>query len=276
MRKIIYILMALVLTGLLYANKDTSSSSCLSQALTADPNEQNTVRSIPVPDTVEDILNLLRKKNDKIKTYQCKLHYLFIQEPELLDSRTLSKGELFYAKDPNDLKRSKLRINFLTRKQDEEKEKPHIEQFFFDGIWLTRLDYQLKKVDYYQKAQPEKPVDVFELIGHNFPIIGFTRTEELEKQFQITLLDDHKNGPDKPVHLQLKIKEDSRYKEDYKNIDFWIDRSLFLPKRILTTSTEGDIYDISFLEPKLNKKLPNGVFAVEPPNDFSKNKHPLE
>lgn len=276
MSKVLCEVMVLVLIGPMLSAEDIHSSSCDPLTSSIGPEQEKAVVPVPVPDTAEGVIALLRAQNEKIKTYQCKLSYLFIQEPELLDSRTLSKGELFYAKDPNDLKRSKLRINFLTRKQDEETEKPHIEQFFFDGFWLIRLDYQLKKTDYYQKARPGKPVDVFELIGHNFPIIGFTRSEELAKQFEITLLEDHKAGPDKPVHLRLKVKDDSRYKEDYKTIEFWIDRALFLPKRIQTTSTEGDIYDISFLEPRLNKKMPNGIFAVEPPDDFSKNTHPLE
>ena len=242
----------------------------------SDPARQMAAAPPTVPPTVQGVLDLLRQRTERIRTYQAKVRYLFIQEPELLDSRTLNQGVLFYVRDPNNAAASRLRINFFSRKQDEEKEVPHREEFLFDGVWLTRLDYQLDKVDRYQKAPPDKPIDVFELIQHNFPIIGFTRTAQLAAQFDITLLDDHKAKADAPVHLRLKVKKTSKYKDDYESIDFWIDRTLFLPRRIVTTSTQGDVYDITFLEPKLNKKLPGTIFAIEVPADFRQNDHPLE
>ena len=76
--------------------------------------------------------------------------------------------------------------------------------------------------------------------------------------------------------VSKKVKKTSKYKDDYESIDFWIDRTLFLPRRIVTTSTQGDVYDITFLEPKLNKKLPGTIFAIEVPADFRQNDHPLE
>jgi len=242
---------------------------------TAKPTLHTPAAPLPVPDTVQGVLDRLRERTEAIRTYQGQIRYLFIQEPELLDSRTLNEGALFYARDPNEPAATKLRINFLTRQQDDGEKVTHREEFLFDGVWLTRIDYQLRKVDRYQKAPVDKPLDVFELIGYNFPIIGFTQTQRLAEYFDIRLLEDHKAAPDAPVRLQLKGKKASPHKDDYDTIGFWIDRALFLPRRIVTTSTQGDIYDITFLSPKLNKKLPKGVFAVEVPADFDQNTHPL-
>jgi hypothetical protein len=41
-------------------------------------------------------------------------------------------------------------------------------------------------------------------------------------------------------------------------------------------STEDDIYDLTFSDVKINKKLEKDIFKVESPPDFSQNIHPLD
>jgi len=276
----IAVLAALITCGVYAGTQQTPQTCCA----VPPPAKQGRPVPAPVPTTVEDILQRLRQRTEALRTYQCKLRYLFIQEPELLDSRTLSEGLLFYARDPNrpdprNPKRrgtSTLRVNFQTRQQDDGKKMPHREELLFDGVWLTRLDYAGRKIDRYQKAPTDKPVDVFELIEHNFPIIGFSRTQALAEQFDIRLAADLKADLKAPIHLRLRVKKTSKFKDDYDTIDFYIDRTLFLPQRIVTTNTQGDIYDITFLAPKVNKPLPSGVFEIQAPDGFERNIHPLK
>ena len=222
--------------------------------------------------TLDEILDRLRQKNAALRSYQADIYYLFIQDPELLDSRTIRRGVIYYQKDKT---RSRVRIDFKTRKQDDGKEEKHREQFLFDGVWLTKIDYQLKTADFYQKAAENAPVDVFEFISYSFPIVGFSKTENLRKQFDIKIL-EQPTDPNKPVRLLLKVKKDSAYKDDYRDIDFWIDGRSFLPSRIVARSTEDDIYDVRFLNMARNKIFKNTVFTVEIPESFSKNRHPLK
>ena len=222
--------------------------------------------------TLDEILDRLRQKNAALRSYQADIYYLFIQDPELLDSRTIRRGVIYYQKDKT---RSRVRIDFKTRKQDDGKEEKHREQFLFDGVWLTKIDYQLKTADFYQKAEENAPVDVFQFISYSFPIVGFSKTENLRKQFEIKIL-EQPTDPNKPVRLLLEVKKDSAYKDDYRDIDFWIDGRSFLPSRIVARSTEDDIYDVRFLKATLNKIFKNTVFTVEIPESFSKNRHPLK
>ncbi len=222
--------------------------------------------------TLDEILERLRQKNAALKSYQADIYYLFIQDPELLDSRTIRRGVIYYQKNKT---RSRVRIDFKTRKQDDGKEEKHREQFLFDGVWLTKIDYQLKTADFYQKAPENAPVDAFEFISYNFPIVGFSKTENLRKHFEISILEQPAD-PNKPVKLHLKVKKDSAYKDDYRDIDFWIDGRSFLPSRIVAKSTEDDIYDVRFLKATLNKIFKNTVFTVEIPESFSENRHPLK
>jgi len=218
------------------------------------------------PDPVEAVLKQLNQKTAELKSYEGRIEYR-ISQP-LFESETLRKGVLYYARF--DKKKTKLRINFQTLKQDDEKEQKYIEQFIFDGVWLTHLDYQIKTVRCHQLAEPNKPVDAFDLASKNLPIIGFAKIKDLKKQFEIKLIEQRKGEPKNFVHLHLKVKPDSVYKDDYTHIDFWIDKKLGLPARIVAVSTEQDIYQIKLLKPKVNKKLDKKVFEFKIPRGFGK------
>jgi len=227
------------------------------------------------PDPVEAVLKQLNQKTAELKSYEGRIEYR-ISQP-LFESETLRKGVLYYARF--DKKKTKLRINFQTLKQDDEKEQKYIEQFIFDGVWLTHLDYQIKTVRCHQLAEPNKPVDAFELASKNLPIIGFAKIKDLKKQFEIKLIEPRKEltsvipakaGIQHFIHLHLKVKPASIYKDDYTHIDFWIDKKLGLPARIVALSTEQDIYQIKLLKPKVNKKLDKKVFDFKIPRGFGK------
>jgi outer membrane lipoprotein-sorting protein len=222
--------------------------------------------------SLDEILAKLRQRTSGMRSYQADIHYLFIQDPELLDSRTLRKGIIYYQRGDG---RSRLRVNFNTIQQDDAPQRERIEQFSFDGVWLTKIDHELKTVDLYQQAEENNPQDVFEYISHNFPIVGFSSTETLRGQFDIGIT-DQPTDPNKPIRLHLKVKPDSVYKDDYRDIDFSIDSRTWLPLRVVARSTEGDIYDIQFVKAAVNKNLENSVFVIETPESFSKNRHPLK
>jgi len=241
--------------------------------------------------SVEVVLEKLKKQTGELKSYQSRIEYKFSQP--LLESETLRKGILYYQRAGG---KSALRINFQTLRQDDEEEQKYIEQYIFDGVWLTHIDYQIKEVRRYQQAEPNQPVDAFELARENFPIIGFSKTEDLRKEFEISLVDSTGSpqveqkppvvpaqpvipaqaGIQNSIHLHLKVKEDSIYKDDYTSIDFWIDRRLYLPAQIAAVTTEEDIYEIKLLDAKVNEKIAKKVFEVKIPEGFGMEITPLK
>jgi outer membrane lipoprotein-sorting protein len=241
-------------------------SAPIPSAAAADPNRI---------DPASELGQLLEKINlaaKDIKSCQAAVDYLFIQEPELLNSRTLRNGTLYYQK--ND-KGSKLRLNFDSLKQDQAQEQKKIVQYIFDGVWLTEIDYDQRQINQYQQAPVDKPVEVFEYISRHFPIVGFTGTDVLQKQFFITLVPP-KASEDKLIHLELKVKPDSVYKDDYTQVDLWIYKDNYLPVKIGTVLVQGDISEINLSKMELNKPLPDKVFELSAPADFSKNVKTLE
>ena len=241
-------------------------------------------------DAVDTVLQQLNKKTQELKSYEAQIEYKFIQ-PLLFGSETLRKGTLYYTRSG---KKSKLRINFETLKQDDEEEEKYLEEYIvldggflsypghqFKGMWAVQIDYEMEGVKYIQLAEardPNKPVDVFDLVSRNFPMVGFTKIEDLKKQFEATLVEPKKAKPEGFIQVHLKVKPNSVYKDDYVFIDFWIDKKLGLPAKIITVSTEPatepieqkDIYEIKFLRPKVNKVIDNNVFEFKIPEGFDK------
>jgi len=110
-----------------------------------------------------------------------------------------------------------------------------------------------------------EPIDVFELARRNFPIIGFSKTDDLKKEFDVNLIGE----PNGLIHLHMRVKPDSIYKDDYKTADIWIDTGKSgLPDKITTTTTNGDIYEIKFASAKANEAIDEKVFEVTIPDGF--------
>ncbi|MGA2171741.1 MAG: outer membrane lipoprotein carrier protein LolA [Sedimentisphaerales bacterium] len=205
--------------------------------------------------------NALSRKTNELRSYQCGVEYLFSQP--VLESKTLKTGSLCYARFGGG---SKLRINFDTLTQDEGPQQKYADCYIFDGQWLTHIDYQIKQVRKKQLAEANEPVDAFELARKSFPIIGFGKTEDLEKEFDVNQMDDS----NQIVHLHLTVKPDSQYKDDYRSVEVWIDKGLMLPAKISAVSTEGDIYEIKFVSPLVNEKIDEKVFDVKIPDGFGR------
>ncbi len=208
-------------------------------------------------------LNKLRKRTEELTSYECGIEYLYSQP--LLESKTLRKGYLYYQKFGD---KSKLRINFETLQQDDFKEQKERNQYIFDGVWLTVLDYRIKAAKLIQQAEPNEPVNAFELARRNFPIIGFSSTEDLKKDFEIGPA-EHQSFEGKDfVKFHLDVKAGSVYQEDYKSIDFWIDQELHLPARIIAETSEGDFYEITLKQARVNERIDENVFEVKIPKAF--------
>jgi len=242
-----------------------TESSC------AAPTEPNT----PSANTaVQAILDRMHQTAQTIQSLRADLVYLFIQDPELLEAKTLRQGVLYYTKSTG-TSRPCLRISFDTIQQDEEAAQSRPEHYLFDGVWLTKIDIALETVDRYQKAPVDKPVGVFDFISHNFPMVGFTDPQKLKNEFEISALPAPED-PNQPQQLLLKVRPDSCYKNDYTQMQVWIDRKNWLPIRLTAVSVQGDFYDLRWNNLRLNEKIPDTVFQIEIPSHFHQNIHPLE
>jgi outer membrane lipoprotein-sorting protein len=213
---------------------------------------------------VEAVLQKIQQAAKELRSYECQIDYVLHQP--LLESQTRRKGTIYYLRMPAG---SRLRVNFETLQQDELEPQPYIEQFLFDGVWLTHVDHQVKSVKRRQMADPNKPMDAFDLAGRDLPIVGFTGMDDLRRDFDMEIISARPGqSADKVVCLSLKAKPGSRRGQDYRTIVFTVDNRLWLPAQVGAESTEGDFYDISFLQPKVNLPIEEAVFDLKVPKEF--------
>jgi hypothetical protein len=268
MKKITIIV--LFLMGCSHVPAQTCSTQSDSQT---NPDSTKKAASEKASVDIEQILLNINNAAKKLHSCQAKISYLSIQDPELLDTRVLRTGTLFYRKSKD---RSNLRIRFDDLKQDDFEPEKRREEYLFDGVWLTHIDFKLEQINLYQQAPEDEPVGVFELINNNFPLIGFSGTDPLKAEFDISLDKAPADSNEPSTCLILDVKEHSKFKDSYNKVLFWIDNDLYLPKKVIAYTPQGDESHIEFSYVYINKKLENGVFTVETPEHFSKNIEPLE
>jgi outer membrane lipoprotein-sorting protein len=215
---------------------------------------------------IDTLLSQLDKKCRELETYQAKISYT-LKQP-VLESEALREGMLYYM---NHGKKSMLRINFMNLWQDKDAVPNYREEYLFDGVNLTRIEYKTKNVEYRQLADANEPINAFELASRYLPIVGFTNPASLRDDFEIK-----HNAADDYDELLLTPKSQSHYKNDYKIIQFYTSKRLSLPARIETTSPDGDSTIIRLSDVKVNKELPKDIFTIAVPADFSKNIVPFE
>ena len=255
-----------------------------SQAQPPAPATQQQEEKSSKKDPVDQILEKLHKTTTELTSFECRIDYKYSQP--LLESKRLSKGMLYYLRSGGT---SALRINFSTLQQDDEKERKYNEQYIildgsklkhndriFKGIWLVHLDYQIEQAKYYQLAEPNAPngsPDVFDLAARELPMLGFSKIDDLKKQFTISRIGQKKTSPGDFTQVHLDVKPNSVYKDDFVSIDFWIDKKSGLPAKIIAVKTEpeppfGDIEEIKLLKPKVNKGIDRSVFEFKIPRSF--------
>ena len=222
------------------------------------------------PNALDTVLQNLQDRVAALKSYQVNIDYAF-QQP-LLESQQRRTGVLSYARFGD---QSFLRIDFRTLQQDDEKPQKYVQQYLFDGVWLLEIDHQLQAATRRQLTEADQPLDAFALASRHVPVLGFSKVEDLRRQFEIELVSEAPSPPAPRRHLHLTVKPDSVYKDDYVTIDFWIDRQIGLPVEVKAVTPEDDIYEIKLADPKVNTALERKLFAIEIPRGFSTQVIPL-
>lgn len=215
------------------------------------------------------VLLSLNKHVKALETLSAKISYAHSQP--LFETESIHAGNLYYLADNN---KPRLRINFNNLIQDGQEQKNYREDYFFDGIWLSRIDYQAKTVTKQQVAEPNKSIPPFELVSRYFPIVGFAEPNDLQKVFKLQFF-----GADKidgPVRFHLIPKENTPFSKDYKSIDFIISAKIFLPTEFNAETVSGEIIKIVFSDIRENKKLSSSIFKQDFPSDFARTVNSLK
>ncbi|MCE5340632.1 MAG: hypothetical protein LLF92_05830 [Planctomycetaceae bacterium] len=204
-----------------------------------------------------DVTKIIEKLNQSaanLKNLTAEVEYTHSQP--LFETQTIRTGEIFYQKDANS---SALRINFKTLKQDESKEQKYREEYIFDGIKLTRIDYQSKSVVTELYAKDNNSIEPLELVQDYFPIIGLAKPQEIAQDFNTISIGNV---------LNLIPKENSRYFKTYKQVNITIDSKLNIPVIFTASTTDSEEITIKLNKVEISKPVKREVFDFQIPSDF--------
>ncbi|MFA5291682.1 MAG: hypothetical protein WC496_01460 [Phycisphaerae bacterium] len=224
---------------------------CQSVSFGGEPNDSN----LPVQKEVIQTIEKLNSAVAKLRQLTAQVEYIHAQP--LFDTQTIRTGDIFYVKDVNC---TALRMNFLTIKQDQSPRLNYREDYIFDGMKLTKIDYQGKSAITEQLSK-DKPIEPFELVQDYFPIIGLAKPDEMTGQFNITVSQSV---------LCLIPKENSKFFKTYKHIEITINPVNSLPCDFSAVTSEDEKITIKLSQIDTSTAVKNSVFDMNIPADFVK------
>jgi outer membrane lipoprotein-sorting protein len=212
---------------------------------------------------LEDALEKLSARSAAIETLQCGILYIFRQP--LFESQSTRRGRFFYKASGG---KSKFRVEFETLQQDDEEAHSYREHYVFDGEDLVHINYQIKQVRRYKRAEPNEPVDAAGLGAGGLPLLGFAGSGYLKEHFEISLADAQEKQPEHIVHLHLKVRSGSVYEGDFAFVDIRANLELGLPEKVVAVSPQEDVYEVKLLDAKVDDELGDRVFEPRVPEGF--------
>jgi len=245
---------------------------CASGWPTSEPNqtsEPNVTNSMEASLSSKLDAALERLSGNLAKLESCRLDLTWTFHQPLLETSTIRKGTLYYKKTQG---RSYLRINFNFFQQDKEKPQPLREEIIFDGVWLTRIDYQLKEIKRDQIAPDKEPIDAFQLLTGRMPLVGFGRIDDLKQRFEIDMKAPSADGI---AAIILTPRANSEYIKDYKQVIIYTSLDEALPGRIKAITPDDDLSEVILVKSG-SQEVSELIFVFEKPRDFTVISKPLK
>ncbi|AQQ70192.1 hypothetical protein SMSP2_00535 [Limihaloglobus sulfuriphilus] len=231
--------------------------------LTFSADEQAPVEKTEKPQIPAEAAAVIKKINQdavKLKDLSAKIKYQVTFDNGLFESTTTYLGSI---KAANTREESRLLVTFNSRREDELEPEAHHEQFYFDGVWLLRIDHNLKTSSNRQMAKPEKPMGIFELMSQYIPLVALDSMETMTSDFHVALenIDEGKTAS-----MSFKPVKGSQYAENYKQLKLTYNLKDCYPAKISGTRADGEEFVIELSGASINseKNKPAGIKPVIP------------
>ncbi len=195
--------------------------------------------------SLDEILEKVENANSRLKTMDADIKYSRVIT--LLDSEDVSTGYLQYKKP------KMLNINFFP---------PRNEINVIDGtyIWVYHLnEKQVEKYEMSSDMDSPQGMDIFDL-GYEYT------TDNVKKNYSITLLDDISTEEEALYHIELIPKD--TFDSEYDRIMIWIREGLWLPVQYQMFESDGEIVNtIELSNIQTNPDIPDEIFVLDLPDD---------
>lgn len=182
--------------------------------------------------SVEEILTRLEKRSDGLRDIRCKIH--FVEDDQMnLTKQTKDGLILLLMGEPN----PKFMVHFEKSERDGILGKR--EWYLFDGRWLHEAIERIEQVTKREITRPGEKRDFFDIETAPIPLPFGQKKEKILKNFTVTWMPPVDGDPKNCDHLECVPKPGSSVARRYDKLDFFIDREVHLPRRIIITGSEG-------------------------------------
>lgn len=211
---------------------------------------------------IDEILTQLESRNEEIRDIRSDIK-LIDDDQVNLTRRTRTGSILFMKAEPNPM----WMVHFDRTVADGMLGKQ--EWYLFDGRYLFEGLERLEKVTKREFVREGERVDFFDIEQAPFPLPFGQKKEKIRKNFNVLLVPPTPKDPDNTDHLLCIPKPESVFEGRYNTMEFFVDRELHLPVKILVKKEDGLVTTTAEF-PNLSEKSINAGVSEK---DF---KHPRE
>ena len=214
----------------------------------------------PAAADVESILERIEDRGAGVNDLRCRVIYMV--EDRIADDKVIREGEILYKKkEPNPV----FMITFT--KTIQEGTVSRLKSWWlFDGRWLYEAKQRSKSIIKRDLAPSGERIDLFDLEKAPFPIPFGQKKDKILANFDVRLGPGGANAPPDTDHLICTPKPEGRFAKDYTKVEFFVDRSLNLPTKIVMTENPPDkVITATFPDlsnGSLNTNLADSIFRL--------------
>ncbi|WP_432797221.1 LolA family protein [Poriferisphaera sp. WC338] len=221
------------------------------------PAGDNTEASNPA----HDLLGRIEDRAAKLKTITANLRRTRINE--ILESKFIQKGELFYSATPP----RKFAAHITTQIADARAKRTDL-WYIYDGRTFAEKNITDKVFRIYSTTPEgeETEAEALELGQGPFALPLNVKKDQILKTFDVSLISPKEGGLEDTVHLQLIPQNPDQVEQS--SIDIWYNQETLLPVMVVTFNEDEEIRETFIISnTEIDADLPGGVFDTTPPKE---------
>ncbi len=173
----------------------------------------------------------------------------------------------------------RFRIHFDTKKQGEGKTPAAqcVEDFVFDGSWLTIRKEEIKQMIKQQVAPPGEKINALQLGQGPFLVPFGQKADNVLRFFNVSTRPAQADDPANTNYLKLVARPDKKDQVKLEWAELWVAKDTGLPIKIATKDLNENITTVTFKDIKMPPTLPKDTFDLpQPPKDWEYRVQPYE
>jgi hypothetical protein len=114
------------------------------------------------------------------------------------------------------------------------------EWYIFDGRYLWEIKERAKNKIQHEVVAPGEKIDLFDIEESPIPIPFGQKKDQIQKNFVVVLMSPAEGDPENTDHLICQPKADSSLAGRVERLEFFVDRQLHLPVKIVSVERGGN------------------------------------